>query len=286
MSADARRELGTFLRAHRETLSPRDIGLRPGGRRRTPGLRREEVATLSGVGIAWYTWLEQGRVSASRQVLESVARTLRLDDDGLRHVLALSGLAAPNLPADPTLAARMRPILDSWPLSPALLLDRHFDLLAWNAAYAALWGDPGRIPAERRNLMWVMTGDPRTMGLLRDWEPLAMSVFQHFRGQAGPYLDDVRTGEVYALLERDRPDLTNWWQCPSVATFSTRDVVVEGPMTFVFSLLHPVEEPGALILLQTPRNEADRLRMAALTTTATTATAALAARVDPEPARR
>ncbi|WP_433247405.1 helix-turn-helix transcriptional regulator [Streptosporangium sp. CA-135522] len=265
MSVDARRELGMFLRAHRERLNPQDIGLRPGGRRRTPGLRREEVATLSGVGIAWYTWLEQGKVSASKQVLESVAKTLRLDGDGLRHVLTLSGLAAPNLPADPLLATRMRPILDSWPLSPALLLDRHFDLLAWNAAYTALWGDPEQIPAERRNLMWVMAGDPRTRRLLRDWEPLAMTVFQQFRGQAGPYLDDVRTGEVYALLEQDRPDLTHWWQCPSVATLSTRDVVVEGPMTLVFSLFRPVEEPGALILLQTPRDEPDRRRMAELT---------------------
>ncbi|MFF4988464.1 helix-turn-helix transcriptional regulator [Streptosporangium saharense] len=272
MSADARRELGIFLRAHRERLNPQEIGLNPGGRRRTPGLRREEVATLSGVGIAWYTWLEQGRVSASRQVIESIARTLRLDGEGLRHVLSLSGLAAPKLPADPGLAARIRPVLDSWPFSPALLLDRHFDMLAWNDAYAALWGDPGLVPAERRNLMWVMANDPHARRLVLDWEPLAMTVFQQFRRQAGPYLDDVRTGEIYALLEQDRPDLTHWWQCPSVAALTTRDVVVEGPITLIFSLFRPAEEPDALILLQTPREEADRLLMAGLVTRALPAT--------------
>ncbi|GGO22669.1 transcriptional regulator [Microbispora rosea subsp. aerata] len=261
---DARRALGEFLRAHRELVRPEDVGLPVGPRRRTPGLRREEVAAMAGVGVAWYTWLEQGRVTASRQVLESVARVLRLDDDAVRHVLTLAGLAAPApaAPLAPELVSSIRTLLDSWPTSPAVLLDDHFDMLAWNDAYRALWGDPADIPEPRRNLMWVMAADPRARALLREWEPLAMTVFQQFRGQAS--VTDVRTSEVYALLERDRPDLTHWWQCPSVSTLTMREATADtaaGPVTLLFSLVRPVDDPRALVLLQTPASPADRDRM-------------------------
>src|SRR3954464_14968871 len=88
---DRRAELGEFLRARREALRPADVGLPPGGRRRTPGLRREEVALLAGVSVTWYTWLEQGRrINASRDVLLALARALRLDDAGRDHLLALA----------------------------------------------------------------------------------------------------------------------------------------------------------------------------------------------------
>ncbi|GLX10985.1 helix-turn-helix domain-containing protein [Microbispora sp. NBRC 16548] len=266
--ADARRALGEFLRAHRELLRPEDVGLPAGSRRRTPGLRREEVAAVAGVGVAWYTWLEQGRVTASRQVLEAVARVLRLDRDALRHVLTLSGLAAPTpaTPMDPALLAAARTLLDGLPTSPALLLDDHFDMLAWNDAYRAVWGDPAALPLPRRNLMWVMAADPHARAVLHDWQPLAMTVFQQFRGQAS--VTDARTSEVYALLERDRPDLTHWWQCPSVATLTMREAAVEtpsGPVTLLFSLVRPVDDPRALVLLQTPATPADHDRMREIT---------------------
>lgn len=141
-------ELGAFLRAHRELLKPGDVGLSATARRRTPGLRREEVASLSGVGLAWYTWLEQGRVTASRQVLEAVARALRLDPAGTRHAMRLAGYHEPAGPVGGDgrgrLTAAVQPVLDSWPASPAVLLDQYFDLLAWNTAWSALWGRPRR----------------------------------------------------------------------------------------------------------------------------------------------
>jgi transcriptional regulator with XRE-family HTH domain len=93
-----RREPGGFLRAHRDRLTPAEVGLPATARRRTPGLRREEVAALSGVSVAWYTWLEQGRVETSRQVLTAVAGALRLDEAAHHHILALAGFA-PAAPA-------------------------------------------------------------------------------------------------------------------------------------------------------------------------------------------
>jgi transcriptional regulator with XRE-family HTH domain len=269
----ASQELGAFLRAHRELLKPVDVGLTATARRRTPGLRREEVASLSGVGLAWYTWLEQGRVTASRQVLEAVARALRLDAAGLRHALRLAGYHESPGPADAAdregLAAAVRPVLDSWPASPAALLDRHFDLLGWNAAWSALWGPPEAVPADRRNLMWLMAADGRLRGVLHDWEPLAMNVFQHFRAQAGPALSDPRTDEVYRHLDADAPELRHWWGCHSVAELTARTVTVEpagiGPIRLTLSSFHPVDDPTALVLLFTPADPAARTRMTTLT---------------------
>ncbi|MCK8677613.1 helix-turn-helix domain-containing protein [Streptomyces lichenis] len=265
-------ELGAFLRAHRELLKPADVGLVPTARRRTPGLRREEVASLSGVGLAWYTWLEQGRVTASRQVLEAVARALRLDAAGLRHALRLAGYHESAATAGDghrsALAAAVRPVLDSWPASPAVLVDRYFDLLAWNAPWTALWGDPDTVPAERRNLMWLMAADRRLRRVLHDWEPLAMNVFQHFRAQAGPALADPRTSEVYRHLGEDVPELSHWWGCHSVAELTARGVTVEPDegrrISLALSSFHPVDDPTALVLLFTPGTEEDRTAMARL----------------------
>ncbi|MFF4379932.1 helix-turn-helix transcriptional regulator [Kitasatospora sp. NPDC001547] len=266
------RELGAFLRAHRELLKPADVGLTATTRRRTPGLRREEVASLSGVGLAWYTWIEQGRVAASRQVLEAIARVLKLDDAGLRHALRLAGFHEPAPDAGPEgtdrITGAIQHVLDSWPTSPAVLLDRHFDLRGWNAAWAALWGSPEFVPADRRNLMWVMAADRRVRAVLRDWEPLAMNVFQHFRAQAGAALAEARTGEVYRHLDEDAPELRHWWGCHSVAELTVRTVTVEpaglGPVRMALSSFHPVDDPSATVLLFTPSGAADRARMAEL----------------------
>jgi transcriptional regulator with XRE-family HTH domain len=265
-------ELGAFLRAHRELLQPADVGLSANSRRRTPGLRREEVASLSGVGLAWYTWLEQGRVTASRQVLEAVARALRLDPAGLRHAMRLAGHHEPTGPLDTDgsghLASTVQPVLDSWPTSPAVLLDRHFDLLGWNTAWSALWGAPEAVPVDRRNLMWLMVAGRQLRAVLHDWEPLAMNVFQHFRAQAGPSLSDPRTGEVYRRLDEDAPQLRHWWGCHSVAELTARTVVVEPPgigrIELALSSFHPVDDPSALVLLFTPRTAEDHSRMSAL----------------------
>lgn len=213
-----------------------------------------------------------GRVTASRQVLEAIARVLRLDAAGLRHAMRLAGYHEPT----PAVAAKntgrlaevIRPVLDSWPTSPAVLLDRHFDLLGWNAAWAALWGSPECVPADRRNLMWVMAADRRLRAVFHDWEPLAMNVFQHFRAQAGPALADPRTGEVYRHLDEDAPELRHWWGCHSVAELTVRTVTVEpaglGPVRLTLSSFHPVDDPTAMVLLFTPADAADRARMSEL----------------------
>ncbi|GHJ38956.1 helix-turn-helix transcriptional regulator [Streptomyces sp. TS71-3] len=257
------KELGAFLRAHRERRRPEDVGLPGTGRRRTPGLRREEVAALSGVGLAWYTWLEQGRVVSSKKVLEAVSRTLGLDTASYRHVLALAGHLPPEggEAEHGTVARRTQPLLDSWETSPAVLLDCRFDITAWNAAYAAVWSDPALLPASRRNLMWCMVGDPAVRDGLKDWEEVARAVLFHFRAQTARRTEDRRTQEVYAVLNDDFPELSDWWSCQGVDDLTARDVTAllpAGELHLTFSAFRPVDDPEALVLVQAPAGEQDR----------------------------
>jgi transcriptional regulator with XRE-family HTH domain len=165
--APRRSELAAFLRARRARLSPADVGLPSGsatGRRRTPGLRREEVAQLSGVGVTWYTWLEQGRdISASAQVVDALARALLLTGDQHRHLRELAGLAVPERDAAAAeLLPRLQRLVDAIVPNPASIYDTHFDYLVWNAPYARIRHDPGQLPDGRRNLLWMMFTDPST----------------------------------------------------------------------------------------------------------------------------
>ncbi|MFE3514095.1 helix-turn-helix domain-containing protein [Streptomyces sp. NPDC059166] len=258
------KELGAFLRAHRERRSPRDMGLPDTGRRRTPGLRREEVAALSGVGLAWYTWLEQGRVIPSRKVLEAVARTLGLDAVSYRHVLSLSGLLppVPDRAGHRAVAAHTQALLDTWATSPAVLLDSRFDITAWNTAYAAVWSDPADIPRERRNLMWCMAGDAAIRTTLADWEPVGRAVLAQFRGQTARLATtDARTAEIYRILRADFPELAGWWECQGVGDLTARQVEVRPPchggLTLRYTAFRPVDDPEALVLVQAPVTPAD-----------------------------
>jgi transcriptional regulator with XRE-family HTH domain len=266
--ATRQRELGAFLRAHRERLKPDAIGLPSGARRRTPGLRREEVAALSGLGLAWYTWLEQGRVAASRPVVEAVSRTLRLDADARRHALTLAGHYIP--PAgrrhDETVKL-LRPMLDGWPTSPALLLDRRFDVTAANEAYRALWGDPAGLAPARRNLLWIVLADPAIRTRMLGWESVGLDLLARFRAQVSLLTEDRRVQEIYRLLEADAPELRTWWECRSVREFRARPVTVSHPDLgrgeFTLSCMRPADDPDATIVVQTPVGPADRDLVAA-----------------------
>ncbi|GGJ13699.1 hypothetical protein GCM10010121_025250 [Streptomyces brasiliensis] len=137
-----RPELAAFLRSRRARVTPGDVGMPPGLRRRTPGLRREEVAQLSGVGVTWYTWLEQGRpINASPQVLDAVARTLRLDPPEREHLYHLAEVpytAAPGAPVQ-TVGPEIQGIIDALAPRPAVVYNARYDVLAANAVYADLF---------------------------------------------------------------------------------------------------------------------------------------------------
>jgi transcriptional regulator with XRE-family HTH domain len=153
-----RTELADFLRSRRERITPEDVGLPPGGRRRTPGLRREEVALLAGVGVTWYTWLEQGReINASVQVLEAIARTLRMDAQERWHLFQLAGVTlVPPVRECTQVGEGGQRLLDQLDPYPAVMLSARWDIVAYNRAYNWLCGDVDSIDPGERNQAWLL----------------------------------------------------------------------------------------------------------------------------------
>ncbi len=160
-----RTELARFLKACRARVTPEEVGLVPGLRRRTPGLRREEVAQLAGVGVTWYTWLEQGRpINASEQVLLAVARALRLDGTEREHLFRLAGISRSRYaqPAPPELSPSIQVILDSLAPLPAAVSNTRFDVLSFNGPYRSLFGTERMRPSHGAffNSLWCMLVAP------------------------------------------------------------------------------------------------------------------------------
>ncbi len=154
-----RQELGTFLRSRRERISPQQVGLISSGRRRTPGLRREELAQMAGVGVTWYTWLEQGRdINVSGQVLEAICRALLLDASERAHVMNLAGVDDHGdgdgvVRECAALSPSVQVILDQLGPFPATVVNARFDHLAYNRAYGRLASDLDLVPVEDRNTL-------------------------------------------------------------------------------------------------------------------------------------
>ena len=162
---DNRKQLGAFLRARRESLDPQRLGLPRSGRRRTPGLRREEVAMLADVGVTWYTWLEQGReVNPSVAVMQAVAEALQCSELETRHLFVLAGLTpleSLNVPQCEGISPGTRRMLDSLLPQPASIQKPNFDIVAWNEAFCRLMGvDFSIIPEDDRNCIYLYLTHP------------------------------------------------------------------------------------------------------------------------------
>src|SRR5690242_10532692 len=261
-------ELAAFLRAQRARLRPADVGLPEDshpGRRRTPGLRREEVADIAGVSLTWYTWLEQGRnISASEQVIDAVARALRLDPDQRRHIRGLAGLStAPGETDVHDALPRLQRLVDAAAPSIASVYDRHFDYVVWNIPYQRLRHDPSTVPASRRNLLWMMFGDEENRARLVRWEPAARAVLSQFRAAAGQRPGDPRFAALVAELSEVSPEFREWWAEYPIRSFRPATIAIDHPGTGMIELemfqLRPVEHPDMLLVLQVPRGR-DALR--------------------------
>jgi transcriptional regulator with XRE-family HTH domain len=213
-------ELGGFLKARRAALTPGDVGLPGGGSpRRVPGLRREEVAQLASMSVDYYTRLEQGRLPASASIIAVLARALRLDDDQRAYVYQLAG----KLPAEPRrgraqpVTPAMRRLLGQLVATPAMVLGRRLDILAWNAGAAALYTDFARIPEEHRNYVRVLFADPVVRALHADWEPDALTAVATLRMHAARYPDDPDLATLVGELSVRDADFRAWWAAHQVA---------------------------------------------------------------------
>ncbi|MCL2892022.1 helix-turn-helix transcriptional regulator [Brenneria tiliae] len=209
-----RNDLAAFLRTRRERLNPADVGLPSGGRRRTPGLRREEVAALAGVGLTWYTWLEQGRdIGVSATFLDNLARVLKLDAAERRHLFLLAHERPPAEPGKTwcVVPPLVRRLMNDLAPHPAYVLNLRWDVLAFNDPSNILFGFE-RHPPERRNLLCLLFTDPRFLECIADWEEQAPQMLSSFRRDfvRAPQESDLH--ELVDELERVSPEFKRWWR--------------------------------------------------------------------------
>ena len=262
-----RAELGKFLKARRARLSPGDFGMPQGSRRRTPGLRREEVALLAGVGVTWYTWLEQGRhINASTQVLDAVARTLRLDRAEREHLYRLAE-ATPLRTERPrqVIPDSIREILRSLDPLPASLINSRFDILLSNDASEELFWEWHTMPCVHKNTLWCCVTEPTARGKFPEYEEHVRYLVARLRSAYSRHVGDPDWDEDIRRLASLSREFADLWARHEVAECEPRTLTYQHPRAGVLSLT--VSEldvpllPGARIVVYTPRDADTRSRL-------------------------
>lgn len=205
--------LGTFLRDRRMRLDPVSFGF-PSGRRRTPGLRREEVAQRANISPTWYTWLEQGRGGApSADVLDRIARGLMLTEperDHL-HILAFGHPPGQRYRQHESITPRLQRVLDAMPFSPAIIRTATWDVVAWNKAAAVILTDYADLPKERRNILRMIFSDERMRGAQEDWRTVARYLVGAFRADAARAGAGVEIQQLVGELSAISPEFKAMW---------------------------------------------------------------------------
>jgi transcriptional regulator with XRE-family HTH domain len=262
-AADQRRQaLGEFIRSRRARTSPEMVGMPPTLRRRTPGLRREEVALLAGIGVTWYTWLEQGRpINVSAQVLGSIARVLRLDVTEQAHLFTLAELTDPAaVPRPAAVGGAVQSILDRLDPYPAAVVGPHWEILAGNVGYRALVGDYRALDCRYRNTMLIFFTDPRWRHLLADWSDNAPRLVAKMRTAMAADVADPGWQLLVDLLHEHSPEFRELWQRHDVAPIDNMRKVMhhEDVGTLHTEVVHTwlAGERATRLTVYTPMDEA------------------------------
>ena len=260
-----RGELAAFLRDRRARLSPADAGLPPGNRRRTAGLRREELAQLAGVGVTWYTWLEQGRpINASVQVLQAVPRTLRLDNAEREHLYRLADV--PALPVELGLlllpAAVLEIIASINPL-PAMLVNARLDILAWNQPYADVVHGWHSVPCEARNIVWCCFCEPEIRSRFVNFDEEGPLIVASLRASFAQHVDEPSWTEFIRLLSVRSPEFAQLWARHDVARPGARRFKhfrhpLLGELQFSSTSLAVSEMPEHRVVVYVPADDLPR----------------------------
>jgi transcriptional regulator with XRE-family HTH domain len=267
--ARARRtELAAFLRSRRERLTPDDVGLAPGLRRRTPGLRREEVAQLAGVGVTWYTWLEQGRrINASIQVLDAVARTLRLDPAEWEHFYRLADVPVVDEPdAEGILEPEIQTILDNLNPLAAAVYNGRYDVLRWNDTYAAVF--PGVVAAQppERNALWQLFTMPSCCSQFVNRDTELPRMVATMRAAFVRHLGEPTSEAFVHRLSAASPEFAQMWAAHDVAQPGSVRVKIYqhalvGRVRMVATSLALLGTPETRLIVYTPMDDESRARL-------------------------
>jgi transcription regulator MmyB-like protein/helix-turn-helix protein len=255
-----RRELAGFLRSRRERLSPEQLGLPEYGRRRTPGLRREEVAQHAGVGVTWYTWLEQARdINVSEQVLDAIARTLLLDPHERGHLFTLAGSPLTQVGPDTIpVSEAVQQLLTKLDPYPACVTNSRFDLLAYNHAYTVVVGDLDALPFDQRNSMWLLFTSPTMRESLPKWEKASRHMVAQYRAAMADHVGESVWKCLVRRLQNVSPEFTALWNRHDVAAPENLTKLLRHPelgqLQFTYTNLWLSQKMGVRLVTYTPDN--------------------------------
>jgi transcriptional regulator with XRE-family HTH domain len=256
MADPSRSELGDFLRSRREKLSPKAVGLSTRRRRRTPGLRREEVAELAGIGVDWYIRLEQGRtVSPSVTTIDALARALRLSKIEHAHLRALTRTADRRAFSRESVPDAIRRLVESLH-QPAYVTGRRWDILAWNAAAAEVF-DFGRLAEEDRNILIFMLTDPDTRSLFgATWADEAKRMVAQFRATHDLWAGDPAFLDLLARLRQGSREFATWWEAHDIRGGAAGRKLLNHPkkglLHFEYATFQANDDPALKLAIYTP----------------------------------
>ncbi|PWI43115.1 helix-turn-helix transcriptional regulator [Streptomyces sp. ICBB 8177] len=262
-----RRELADFLRSRRERITPEQVGLPRGARRRTPGLRREEVAQLSAVGVTWYTWLEQARdIQVSAQVLDAVARTLMLDPTERAHLFVLAGLPDPAPGSDcPYLTPSLLEVLERMEPLPACVMNSRYDILAYNRGYGWLVDDLDALPPEERNILWLIFTNPDWREAVVDRDQVIRRCTAQFRAAMAEHVAEPVWKLQVKRLQQVSEEFREVWSEHEVIRPSSTTKRFLNKRFGLLNMLHTSmwlgQRSGSRMVVYTPLDEETRERL-------------------------
>jgi transcriptional regulator with XRE-family HTH domain len=260
LSEDRRRAIADFLKSRRMRRQPEELGLPRGRRRRTPGLRREEVATLAGVSAEWYTWLEQAReIQPSSEVLTRISAALRLEPHETRHLLTLGGYAVPRGGGESVRAVsvslRLQRLIDQMEYGPAWVFGERWDILGWNRAASVIHGDLAGLQGIERNALYQLFLGDRMQAMLENWELHGRQCVAKLRAQYASRVDDPWFQELVTVLRTRSQQFERWWNENDIETWQEGVKHYEHPeagrLVFDFTVLEVLDERMASLRLIT-----------------------------------
>ncbi|MFG2571497.1 helix-turn-helix transcriptional regulator [Streptomyces sp. NPDC048481] len=262
-----RHELAAFLRSRRERITPEQVGLPRGARRRTPGLRREEVAHLSAVGVTWYTWLEQSRdIHVSVQVLDALARTLLLDPSERAHLFQLAGATDPTPASSCTgVTDAVRELLDQLDPLPACVQNSRYDILAYNRTYAHLLCDLDAIPPEDRNCIVLIHTHPQWRESVVHLDESMRLMAAKLRASMAGHLTEPAWKMLVKRLQTESPEFRENWERYEVVVGRSKVKEFRNPHVGLLTLTHTdlwlSPEHGARMVTYAPQDAQTRERL-------------------------
>jgi len=258
------KELADFLKTRRAKILPSQIGISSTMRRRTPGLRREEVAQLAGIGLTWYTWLEQGReIHVSTQVIESLSKVLLLDKQERIHLYLLANQPVPtDIPVyQGTVSPILQHVLDSLTFSPSLVTDQRWNVVAWNKAACLMYGEFSEMNVRERNIVWAMFTDQKYKRLFADWTLHAKGLLGRFRSTCGQYNEDSWLVQFINDLSMQSPEFNSWWPLHEIESnrekYKQLNHPIAGILDFEVSNFDVSDNSGLKMIIHTPLSGMD-----------------------------